>query len=378
MHSAQEAGRAVEPVDQVGGEDQVIAGELGLEVAGVSLEEGDPLTHPVEPQVLEPGLSPGDQLTLVHQRIAQHPLPRHLHSQPDEAGGEVDARHLIEAARQFEGRTTGRTTQVQGTACGTVAQAAQRQFGHGPREVGYAVVLGTVVEFRILGKLPVRFIVRGGRQADGLPDHVAEPGMLEEVTTEGIARRAQRLVAAGDPGPALEQVVALVEGGGGEVVVERVDAEPGVGIDRGLGPLPAVPHHVEKVPVRETVHRAGGRPVVQVQIGRCRCIDRDLRDTGHVIEAIPLVLRGQPDRLAGLVCLPVAEGLGLVVIDLHRPVPGHGDLLQHQPQAPARVPPDPEGRMPGLAELAPAEPLGCPPAIRLIAAGLHEGQKLPV
>ena len=73
---------------------------------------------------------------------------------------------------------------------------------------------------------------------------VAESGVLEEMAAEGVARVARGLVAGGDPRAALDQVVPGVEGGGGEIVVEGMDPEPGKPGDGGFGPLPDVAHHV--------------------------------------------------------------------------------------------------------------------------------------
>ena len=73
--------------------------------------------------------------------------------------------------------------------------------------------------------------------------HVAETGMLEEMAPEGVARIAGGLVAGGDPGAPLDQVVPGVEGGGGEIVVPGVDLETVEGVDGGFGPLPDIAEH---------------------------------------------------------------------------------------------------------------------------------------
>ena len=51
--------------------------------------------------------------------------------------------------------------------------------------------------------------------------------------------------------------VLVVEGGHGEVVVDRVRLETFEGIDGRLGPLPDIADHVIEIAMGKTVHRAG-------------------------------------------------------------------------------------------------------------------------
>ncbi len=95
------------------------------------------------------------------------------------------------------------------------------------------------------------------------------------------------------------------------------------------------------------------------------------RDLIH--QAVPLLLGGQAHGPAGLRGLPVAEGLGLELVHLHRPVPGHGDLLHHAAQAPvALAVGHPEAGRLGPGVFAPAPALLGPPAGLTVAAGVHE------
>jgi len=68
------------------------------------------------------------------------------------------------------------------------------------------------MEFRVLGEEGVG-LVEGGRLGDrcGAYD-VAEAGVLEKVASKGVARDMACLVASGDPGAALDQVMAIIKG----------------------------------------------------------------------------------------------------------------------------------------------------------------------
>ena len=67
----EEAARAVQAVDQVGGEDGVEAGEDLREVAGVALPELDAAGGLGQAEGVEPALVVANQLTLVGQGVAQ-------------------------------------------------------------------------------------------------------------------------------------------------------------------------------------------------------------------------------------------------------------------------------------------------------------------
>ena len=77
--------------------------------------------------------------------------------------------------------------------------------------------------------------------------------------------------------------------------------------------------------------------------------------------------------------LPVAEGLGLELVHLDGPVPGHGDFLGQaaQPEITLAVR-DPEQGVFGLAVVAPVPAFGGPPAFGAVAAGVHEFPELAV
>ena len=65
---------------------------------------------------------------------------------------------------------------------------------------------------------------------------------------------------------------------------------------------------------------------------------------------------------------PVTERFGFQLVDLHRPVPWHRDLLQHQSQKELIPTPDPEAWVRGLVEITPAAALGGPPLVFAVSA----------
>ena len=89
--------------------------------------------------------------------------------------------------------------------------------------------------------------------------------MLEEVAAEGVTGAAAGFVAAGYPRAAHEQVVALVEGRRGEVVINRVHVEAVEGVGRRVGPLPDIAGDIEEVAVTEARDRAGRGVVIEEQ-----------------------------------------------------------------------------------------------------------------
>src|SRR5690554_3202643 len=92
--------------------------------------------------------------------------------------------------------------------------------------------------------------------------------MLEKMPAKGIAGITGGLVAGRNPGAALDQVVAVIEGGGGKVVVERMHLEAGEAVDGGFGPLPDVADKIVDAVHLETVHRAGRGIMLQVDVAR--------------------------------------------------------------------------------------------------------------
>jgi hypothetical protein len=171
-----------------------------------------------------------------------------------------------------------------------------------------------------------------------------------------------RLVAAGNPRTALDQVVAAVEGGRGEVVVDGVYVETVEGVDRRLGPLPHVADHVEEVAVGERVDRTG----LEAQWSRCRLAatraSAALRSTPAA--SYRRYHSSSVGRRTGwpVSCgLPAAEGARFVAVGFGRPVPGHRHFFEHQAQVPAVVPAHPEGgRVRPLGVGAPAQRLPRP------------------
>jgi len=66
-----------------------------------------------------------------------------------------------------------------------------------------------------------------------------------------------------------------------------------------------------------------------MQIGIGRLVTVKLRNARLLSQTMPFVFRGHAHSLAGLLAFPVTESLGLVEINLDRPVPGHLNLFGH-------------------------------------------------
>ena len=71
--------------------------------------------------------------------------------------------------------------------------------------------------------------------------------------------------------------------------------------------------------------------MIEMNIGCGLSGMRGFGQAGSVMEAIPLVLGRQSERLAGCCRFPVAKGFCFMVIHFYRPIPGHGNFLGHQP-----------------------------------------------
>ncbi len=153
----QEAGRFPQPVDQVGGEHQVVVAVLGLEVAGIPLAEVDPLA------LLATKLVAGEaRLAIFHQipfhrhRIAEAVLSCQGQGHVDEAGRVVHPVHVGEAASQFEAGPAGGAADVERPLMATALLAGKT--GQSLGVVGDPEVVRTVLEVEILGDQGVGFI----------------------------------------------------------------------------------------------------------------------------------------------------------------------------------------------------------------------------
>ena len=147
------------------------------------------------------------------------------------------------------------------------------------------------MELGILGEQLIRFIMRVVLDCRCIGDHVAEPGVLEEMTAKSITGALQRLVATRNPGTALHEIMPAVECWRGEIVVMRVDVETLKGVDRRFCPLPDIADHIVEFSLGKFVDGVTGSEVVEVDIG-CRWFSVvDFGQPGYVIEPIPLVFR---------------------------------------------------------------------------------------
>ena len=160
-----------------------------------------------------------------------------------------------------------------------------------------------------------------------------------------------------------------------EIIIQAVDPEAVEAINGTAAPLPDIADQIVKLPLGKVIYRTRRSPMLQIDIARCHWPIRLIARQG-IAQQIPLGLTGKLDGESGLRGLPAAESRRLQLIDLHRPIPGHGNLLCHQPQlhgARARLP-HPEGGLTRLGIAAPTPALITPPAGLLIAPRAHKLQ----
>ena len=263
MSPFQQFAWTVQAVDQIGGDNQVVAGMEWFQVAGIALNKVDLEADRFQPKIGQAALVIGDELTFVSQGVAQVSPSRQLHSGTDETCREVDAGDLVEVASQFEGGEGGCAAQIERCSRRALTHRGNRPFGQRTREIGDAKVLVAVVEFGVFGEPAVNFVMRWARR-QGLANNVVESGVLQEVVAEGVARGVACFVAAGNPRTAFDQVVPVIQGRGGEVVVNRVHGKAVERVGRRLGPVLDISDHVVERAVREGANRAGRGLVIEV------------------------------------------------------------------------------------------------------------------
>src|ERR1035437_2347003 len=149
-------------------------------------------------------------------------------------------------AGQFKAGTSGSTTKIQSLSGRFVAHRLNGQLRQSTWEIRHVEIFVAVVKFSVFRNQPIRFVVGRLRSSGSIGNHVAKSGMLEEMATEGVTRNGQGFIAASNPGAAFDQVVTPVEGGRGEIIIDRLDFETFERIYRCFGPLPNVANHVEK------------------------------------------------------------------------------------------------------------------------------------
>mmetsp|Transcript_9835 Transcript_9835/g.24526 ORF Transcript_9835/g.24526 Transcript_9835/m.24526 type:complete len:832 (+) Transcript_9835:440-2935(+) len=256
------------------------------------------------------------------------------------------------------------------------------------------------------------------RRQVGVRRHHAEGGVLEEVRAELVARKLGGQLAGGDEGAAQDELVLARKAGRREVLVVGVHLEAGQCGVVVLAPLPRVAHGVVEAGVRRGQLGHGRlRAVRQLQVvaalaGRVRAAEahgqvgvalRVLRGGAlagrgalrlqqrGVVHAVlagaqQVVLRladhAVLDGRAVLLRLPRAVGLGLVVVDVHGPVPAHVHRAEQRAQRvlvqALRPVGDPERGPLDVAERAPAPALLRPVLALRVAAALDEAQELAV
>lgn len=201
---------------------------------------------------------------------------------------------------------------------------------------------------------------------------VAEASELVEVPAEGVSRVVQRFVASADETAAFDDVVALVEGGGGEVLVDWVDLEAFERVDGRDGVLPDVADHIVEITSLEEVHRVRGHPELHVDVSHRLVLPIGLVLLEDTPDGVVLILGGQPQVGAQFSRLPVAESAGLEVADLSRPVPRHVYLVADCAQSELLALLAPEKRHGWSLGGDPALSLICPPLRRGIPSVLHK------
>ena len=123
-----------------------------------------------------------------------------------------------------------------------------------PAGSGVKIVEVEILRDQLIGLVQPR-TGRDGLVARLLDDR-AKTGVLEEVPPERVAGTGERLVAGRDPRATFDEVVAPVERGYREVVVERMHLEALEGHDGGPRPLPDIADHVAEISLLVGVHRA--------------------------------------------------------------------------------------------------------------------------
>mmetsp|Transcript_16819 Transcript_16819/g.40559 ORF Transcript_16819/g.40559 Transcript_16819/m.40559 type:complete len:746 (+) Transcript_16819:1170-3407(+) len=314
----------------------------------------------------------------------------------ESAGGEVGSYHLggSESASNLQGGPPRATTDLQHTpelppglrhACRDPLRKNNRVHLAGHLvDVEVETELGAQAAVSLIGDC--HLLRHGG------PGNVPEPGVLVEMLAESVAAVTGRPIRPrGGPAAPQDHPVHPIDGGGGEIVVQGMGAEPREHVDGRGGVLPDVAQDVgePRRRVHKLVHRARRRPVLQIHVARGlslgprRSVLRALLVRGDEIpEAVVFVLRGQPHDLAELLGFETTESRSFKVAHLRRPVPRHWQLRVHRPQHPLltlralTTPPEP-GHL-GLALRGPLPSLLVPILLILIPTGTHELQELGV
>src|SRR6185369_3184306 len=203
---SQEAARRVKSVDQIGCQNQVVAGELLRQVAGIGLRKMHPLTDLVQTKIFQPYFVERNHLPFLGKGIAQVPLFLHAGGQAEEAGGEIQSGNFIKPAfSQFERSPSHGAPQVKGMTFLSRFHSCKSNLCPGHGKVWYAEVLRTVVGVAVLGSQGIALVLVVMDLDLRTALHVAEARMLKEVAPEGISGVTRGLVAGGDPGAPLDQ-----------------------------------------------------------------------------------------------------------------------------------------------------------------------------
>ncbi len=329
MHIAQKELRLIETIDEVGSEDQVVVAVALRQITGVALMKADPRRARLQIEGVEADFMIAQQIALLGQGIAQMTGGDELDAEVDEAHREVDAGHRLEMTRQLEAGTTGGTAEIEGALARSTGGRGEHALAEMGGKIGHREIALPIVKLEILRHQQIALVMRDRLWRQGRRLDVTQAGVLKKVPAESVAAMQTRLIAAGDPAAAFDQMMAAIEGRRTEVVIERMHLEAGKRRDRRLRPLPDIADDVEELAVREAIDRTGGGFVIEMQLRRRRRCRHFA--TGAVLrQGMPLRLTRQTQAAPRRLAQPAHIGARFMRIDLDRPVPWHVDLFAEQ------------------------------------------------
>lgn len=179
----------VEAVDEVAGEDEVVIGEFCGQVTGVALHEVYAVFDGgVVGEVLEFDFFVGYEVTFVLDCVALAASFLQPCWRFDQAGGEVECVDMGVGFGQLKRGASGGAAEVEGAfvpcICG---EFFARGVDTGDGEILDAEIFSAVVEFDIFGDHFIGFVDVHIGVGEGVSLDVAEAGILEKVTAEGVA-----------------------------------------------------------------------------------------------------------------------------------------------------------------------------------------------
>ena len=252
----------VEPIDQIGGQDQIVTGELRLEIRRVALEELHSVCHAVQSHFGQASFVVRNDIAFLDEFEMNIPLFLELQRHADESGREIDARYEIELLGQFERCPPHGAAQVQGLASRTPLRVLETSRRTLRGEIGNIEIGLAVMGFAVLRNGGIRLVHRFRHRERLLRLHVTQPRVLKEMSPKRVAAVAGRLVAGRNPRSAFDQVVLRIESRGRKIIVVRMDLKPVEARNRRFRPLPDVADDVEELPESRNDSPGKTRPSV--------------------------------------------------------------------------------------------------------------------